>query len=459
MGEEFSEDIDLASDVKVDVGDFELSDIEESIDIPENIGEDVWNEGEQEYVFCDENLIDELPEDVYENWDIPTSDMHGFDVGENIDETPNEIQEDIIENTDTETPYEYEFSGYETHEFPEVENPKVLRRENNYQEDIIDEVPEDTNIEDDVACTENINDVFEDISSEAEGIDSLEENSILQEQNEAEEFLDNNDFEDGDTENNSEILHNDVEMQDEVMDKSTLEEEISADADDNQEYSDGEVHAFTENDECVEENIFEDTETPAESVEVQLNEIDEETEFSVEELQENINRTPINNGEWNGERGESTWIPEDESVRETIGKYGADGIEYHNGIPDFDKFSAFDIELNEDEFTEKNSHQFTTCNEGLADYFSDLSDQLAGTECEDPLENSDYRNAMMNIFKCDESELEDIQLHLNEYETPYGFTWHHSQIPGRMQLIPTEIHVSARHRGGQSIWGGGAANR
>ena len=184
-----------------------------------------------------------------------------------------------------------------------------------------------------------------------------------------------------------------------------------------------------------------------------------ESELSKEELQENLNRTPINNGEWVGERGESTWIPEDDTVRETIEKYGVEGIDYRNGIPDFDKFSAFDIELNENEFTEKNVHQFMTCNEGLSDYFSDLSDQLAGKDCEDPLENADYRNAMMNIFKCDEAELEDIQSHLYEYETPYGFTWHHSPVPGKMQLIPTDIHVSARHRGGQSIWGGGAANR
>ena len=40
-----------------------------------------------------------------------------------------------------------------------------------------------------------------------------------------------------------------------------------------------------------------------------------------------------------------------------------------------------------------------------------------------------------------------------------GYTWHHTETPGRMQLVPSAIHDAARHRGGQSIWGGGNQNR
>lgn len=36
-----------------------------------------------------------------------------------------------------------------------------------------------------------------------------------------------------------------------------------------------------------------------------------------------------------------------------------------------------------------------------------------------------------------------------------GLTWHHSEIPGKMQLVDAKDHSAARHTGGRSIWGGG----
>ncbi len=42
-------------------------------------------------------------------------------------------------------------------------------------------------------------------------------------------------------------------------------------------------------------------------------------------------------------------------------------------------------------------------------------------------------------------------------DTPPGYTWHHHEEPGRMQLVPTELHDrrvgGAAHTGGNSIWG------
>lgn len=42
---------------------------------------------------------------------------------------------------------------------------------------------------------------------------------------------------------------------------------------------------------------------------------------------------------------------------------------------------------------------------------------------------------------------------------PTGYTWHHHEDTGRMQLVETAIHQGTPHRGGKSIWGGGSANR
>lgn len=37
-----------------------------------------------------------------------------------------------------------------------------------------------------------------------------------------------------------------------------------------------------------------------------------------------------------------------------------------------------------------------------------------------------------------------------------GLTWHHNEIPGKMQLVDATEHNTCRHTGGRSIWGGGS---
>ena len=37
--------------------------------------------------------------------------------------------------------------------------------------------------------------------------------------------------------------------------------------------------------------------------------------------------------------------------------------------------------------------------------------------------------------------------------TPKGFTWHHHQTTGRMQLVNSKIHSKTGHTGGFSLWG------
>lgn len=40
-----------------------------------------------------------------------------------------------------------------------------------------------------------------------------------------------------------------------------------------------------------------------------------------------------------------------------------------------------------------------------------------------------------------------------------GLTWHHNEIPGKMQLIDATEHAICRHTGGRSVWGGGSDYR
>lgn len=44
-------------------------------------------------------------------------------------------------------------------------------------------------------------------------------------------------------------------------------------------------------------------------------------------------------------------------------------------------------------------------------------------------------------------------------QTPEGYTWHHSEEPGLLQLIDEETHAQTAHTGGRAIWGGGSENR
>lgn len=40
-------------------------------------------------------------------------------------------------------------------------------------------------------------------------------------------------------------------------------------------------------------------------------------------------------------------------------------------------------------------------------------------------------------------------------KTPDGFTWHHHQVPGRIQLVNRRAHKATGHTGGRTIWGAG----
>ena len=44
-------------------------------------------------------------------------------------------------------------------------------------------------------------------------------------------------------------------------------------------------------------------------------------------------------------------------------------------------------------------------------------------------------------------------------DTPDGYTWHHNEETGKMQLVDSDIHSKTGHTGGKTIWGGGNENR
>ncbi|OLO39157.1 hypothetical protein BTR23_08855 [Alkalihalophilus pseudofirmus] len=59
-----------------------------------------------------------------------------------------------------------------------------------------------------------------------------------------------------------------------------------------------------------------------------------------------------------------------------------------------------------------------------------------------------------------EAQFSDIQLEqIRDGETPDGYTWHHHEEMGKIQLVETEPHDQSGHSGGRSLWGGGSDMR
>ncbi|MFC4620418.1 HNH endonuclease [Camelliibacillus cellulosilyticus] len=54
-----------------------------------------------------------------------------------------------------------------------------------------------------------------------------------------------------------------------------------------------------------------------------------------------------------------------------------------------------------------------------------------------------------------DKQLQDIE----KGKTPNGFTWHHHQDKGILQLVDKETHRLTGHTGGRAIWGGGPEKR
>ncbi|MGD6830729.1 HNH endonuclease [Sutcliffiella halmapala] len=71
-----------------------------------------------------------------------------------------------------------------------------------------------------------------------------------------------------------------------------------------------------------------------------------------------------------------------------------------------------------------------------------------------------YEALQSNPEIIQELDLTDYDLQLLEQgNTLEGYTWHHSEEAGLLQLIKEEVHHNTGHTGGRELWGGGVAYR
>lgn len=118
-------------------------------------------------------------------------------------------------------------------------------------------------------------------------------------------------------------------------------------------------------------------------------------------------------------------------------KHPVTGVPYDsNGFPDFKNYKVGpDLNIDESIFLKNDFTQF-----------KGATKQLKTAINKDPKLKK----------KFNKEQLEAID---NEEDRIPGFTWHHHQEPGKMQLVPTEIHSKTGHTGGRDIWGGGKEKR
>lgn len=92
--------------------------------------------------------------------------------------------------------------------------------------------------------------------------------------------------------------------------------------------------------------------------------------------------------------------------------------------------SLYDVQLPEDLYQETDNTQFSCCNQKLKEAFE---------------------NGELDCSKFDERQLEQIA----NGDKPQGYTWHHSEELGKMELVKSDLHDKTGHTGGKVIWGGG----
>lgn len=136
-----------------------------------------------------------------------------------------------------------------------------------------------------------------------------------------------------------------------------------------------------------------------------------------------VRNCPIENGMWDGTRGNSTWIPnpdyvpqKDNPEKKTFGeileKHGIKGIVFKDGEADFSEVSRGTVEIK---------------------YFS--------THRDDNFERADIELAKQK--GCTPREVA-------QWRRENGYTWHECTDMKTMQKVPKVIHNNVSHRGGVS---------
>lgn len=150
---------------------------------------------------------------------------------------------------------------------------------------------------------------------------------------------------------------------------------------------------------------------------------------------ERLDRTPSienPNGKWSGDRGESMFIPIADRVREILRNKGLEGINYKDGIPDFNPISEAKVTIQG-----MSQHRLSQMGENgeriVANY------EKADTEC-------------AKAWNLEQRDGKDDWTHqdVKKWREANEYTWHEHNDMKTCSLVPTEVHKVCSHLGGVS---------
>lgn len=142
-------------------------------------------------------------------------------------------------------------------------------------------------------------------------------------------------------------------------------------------------------------------------------------------------------GSWEGERGESKFIPnentvEGEAALNKLTEKGLDGIEYKNAEPDFSECAEAIVKI--DDMTQHRD-----------DYYNKNGELQQGNFTQADIKCAEKWSAEAKDGKSDWTARE-----VNDWRHEHKCSWHERCDTRTMDLVPFEIHSHCKHLGGVS---------
>lgn len=141
--------------------------------------------------------------------------------------------------------------------------------------------------------------------------------------------------------------------------------------------------------------------------------------------QDRIIFTPLDNGkagEWSGERGESLFMPSDQDIKDALSKYGLEGIQYRNCIPDFSSIADTTVTI---------------------DYMTINRYGYGGN-----FQQADTAAAKRWSIERREERSNWSPREVADWRSEHGMSWHERSDMKTMDLVPADIHLCCSHSGG-----------
>ena len=166
---------------------------------------------------------------------------------------------------------------------------------------------------------------------------------------------------------------------------------------------------------------LEEKETHAETDNGEKEDVENPYYSTYEERMKQTPREDSDRGEWTEERGESDFIPNDEEVKDILGKHDKEGVTYRDAIPDFSEVAESMVEI--DDMTENRADNFRQCDEKCAEQW-----------------NKEKRDGRTDWSPRD----------VKEWRQENGYSWHERNDMKTCDLVPTKVNDYFGHLGGVS---------